>query len=197
MTSPLREALEQVQHLLQQVSVRSELDAQFEGTEDAATIRVLRECGQVQRLLDAAITSAVARARHRDTGLPSEKITTLAGCRDVTELIRRALRVDAGTARGYVRAADAVGKDFLLSSGERTAARYEHLGQALRDGELSVTGLLAAVGPVERAGTRISTSGKRWTPCSRTPRAGWTWPMSTAGQGRHRRRTSSPITHGR
>ncbi|MGO4681422.1 DUF222 domain-containing protein [Microbacterium sp. 2MCAF23] len=157
MTSPLREALEQVQHLLQQASVRSELDAQFEGTEDAETIRVLRECGQVQRLLDPAITSAVARGRHRDTGLPSEKITTLAGCRDVTELIRRALRVDAGTARGYVRAADAVGKDFLLSSGEHTAARYEHLGQALRDGELSVTGLLAAISPVERAGTRIST----------------------------------------
>ena len=155
MTSPMREALEQVQHLLQQTSVRGELDSQFEGMEDAETIRILRECGQVQRLVDAAITTVVARARHRDTGLPSEKITTLAGCRDVTELTRRALRVDAGTARRYVRAADAVGKDFLLSSGEHAAARYEQLGQALRDGELSVTGLLAAIGPVERAGTRI------------------------------------------
>jgi len=155
MTSPLREALKQVQHLLQHADVRGELDAQFEGADDAETIRILRECGQVQRLLDAAVTTVVARARHRDTGLPSEKITTLAGCRDVTELIRRALRVDAGTARGYVRAADAVGKDFLLSSGEHTAARYEQLGQALRDGELSVTGLLAAISPVERAGTRI------------------------------------------
>jgi len=136
--------------------VRGELDTQLEGTEDAETIRILRECGQVQRLLDAAITTAVARARHRDTGLPSEKITTLAGCRDVTELIRRALRVDAATARRYVRAADAVGKDLLLSSGEHATARYEQLGTALADGELSVTGLLAAIGPVERAGTRIS-----------------------------------------
>ena len=48
------------------------------------------------------------------------------------------------------------GRDFLLSSGEHATARYEQLGRALADGELSVTGLLAAIGPVERAGTRIS-----------------------------------------
>jgi len=73
----------------------------------------------------------------------------------VTELLGRALRVDVGTARRYLHAADAVRRDLLLSSGQHAAARFEALGRALRDGDLSVTGLLAAVGPVERSGNRI------------------------------------------
>ncbi|MBS1908047.1 MAG: DUF222 domain-containing protein [Actinobacteria bacterium] len=160
MTSTTREALEQIEQLLQQVCASPEMAGQFDGVCDDETIRILQAFGRVQRLLDGEITTATVHAVQRSTGAASTTITTAAGCSDVTELLRRALRVDTGTARRYVRAADAVGRDFLHSSGEFGAARYEALGQALRDGEISVTGLLAAIGPVERSGNRISAEAR-------------------------------------
>ncbi|MFB7844964.1 DUF222 domain-containing protein [Microbacterium sp. NPDC056052] len=156
MTSTTREALEQVEHLLQQVCASVEMTTQFEGVADSETIRILQSLGRVQRLLDAGITTAAAHAKEREAGVASSTISAAAGCADLTELLRRALRADVGTARRYVRAAEVVGCDFLLSAGEHAPSRFEALGQALRDGEISVTGLLAAIGPVERARGRIT-----------------------------------------
>ena len=156
MASTTREALEQVEHLLRQVCASGEVSTQFEGVTDPETIRILQTFGRVQRLLDAGITTTTAHAKQREAGVASSTISTAAGCADLTELLRRALRADVGTARRYVRAADAVGREFLLSAGEHRAARFEALGQALRDGEISVTGLLAAIGPVEQARARIT-----------------------------------------
>ncbi|WP_251442912.1 HNH endonuclease signature motif containing protein [Microbacterium sp. USTB-Y] len=155
MTSTTREVLEQVEHLLRGMCASDEVVGQFEGIDDAEAIRILQACGRVQRLIDAGITTVAARAAERDLGPASSGISTRAGCANVTELLRRALRVDVGTARRYLHAADAVRRDLLLSSGQHAAARFEALGRALRDGDLSVTGLLAAVGPVERSGNRI------------------------------------------
>ena len=155
MTSTTREALEQVEHLLQRLCASDEVAAQFDGTDDAETIRILQAFGRVQRLTDAGITTATARARQGDLGSASSGISTRAGCADATELLRRALRVDVGTARRYVHAAGAIGRELQLSSGEHAAARFEALGRALLDGEISVTGLLAAIAPVDRSGSRI------------------------------------------
>ncbi|MDR2320609.1 MAG: HNH endonuclease [Microbacterium sp.] len=160
MASTAREALEQVEHLLREVCASRELTGQFEGTSDDEALRILQTLGRTQRLLDGAITTATVHAVHRDAGAASTTISTAAGCADVTELLRRSLRVDAGAARRYVRAADAVGRDLLLSSGEHGAARYGALGQVLRDGEISTTGLLAAIGPIERSGNRISADAR-------------------------------------
>ncbi|PRB04318.1 HNH endonuclease signature motif containing protein [Microbacterium sp. MYb64] len=160
MASTTREALEQVEHLLRQVCASREMAGQFDGVTDGDAIRILQTLGRMQRLLDGAITTATVHAVQRDAGAASTTITTAAGCADVTELLRRALRVDMGAARRYVRAADAVGRDFLHSSGEHGAARYEALGQVLRDGEISTSGLLAAIGPVQRSGNRITADAR-------------------------------------
>ncbi|OZB81941.1 HNH endonuclease signature motif containing protein [Microbacterium sp. 13-71-7] len=160
MASTAHETLEQVEDLLRQACASREMACQLDGISDADAIRILQTLGRMQRLLDGAITTATVHAVQRDAGAASTTITTAAGCADVTEMLRRALRVDTGAARRYVRAADAVGRDFLHSSGEQGAARYEALGQVLRDGELSTTGLLAAIGPVERSGNRISADAR-------------------------------------
>lgn len=155
MASTTRELLEQVEHLLQEVAASEEMGAQFDRVTDGETIETLKAFGRVQRLLDGQITTMTVHARQRDVGAASTTISTAAGCTDVTELLRRALRVDVATARRFVRAAEGVGREFLFSSGAHGPARYERLGQALRDGVLSVTGLLAAIGPVEAARARI------------------------------------------
>lgn len=160
MASTTHEALEQVEHLLRQVCASRDVAGQFDGISDADAIRILQTLGRMQRLLDGAITTATAHAGHRDAGAASTTLTTAAGCADVTELLRRALRVDTAAARRYVRAAEAVGREFLHSSGDHGAARYEALGQVLRDGEISTAGLLAAIGPVERSGDRISADAR-------------------------------------
>ena len=71
MTSTTREALEQVEHLLQQVCASAEVTTQFEGVADPETIRILQSLGRVQRLLDAGITTAAAHAREREAGAAS------------------------------------------------------------------------------------------------------------------------------
>lgn len=155
MTSTTREALEQVERLLQEAAVSAEMRTQFDEVPDGETIRILQSLGKVQRLLDGEIVTATAHAAQRDIGAASTTISTAAGCADVTELLRRTLRVDVGTARRYVKAAEAIGRDFLHSCGDHAPARFEALGQALRDGAISVIGLLAATGPVEHARARI------------------------------------------
>jgi len=112
--------------------------------------------GSVRRRLDAILTALTGQIDDRDRRLSEERVSPAAGCRDVTELLRRALRTDTATARQFVRAAHATHREVILSSGDLSPAAYPAMAVALRDGELSVTGLLAAIGPVERAGTRIS-----------------------------------------
>ena len=156
MTSTAERVLEQLDGLLQDVCASPEMEAGFDGLRSAELVSALRAAGSVRRRLDAMITTLTGQMVDRDARAASERMSAVVGCRDVTELLRRALRTDVGTARQFARAARVTHREMLLSSGEHAAARYEQLGRALRDGVLSVTGLLAAVGPVERAGNRIS-----------------------------------------
>ena len=151
-----REILEQLDGLLAGVCASSEMSLQFDVLPNEELVEVLQVAGRIQRRLDAVITTVAGQVKDRDMGLAAERVSPAAGCRDVTELLRRTLRVDTGTARRYVRAADAVHQDLDLSSGALLPARFDALREALRAGELSVTGLLAAVSPIERPGTRIS-----------------------------------------
>ena len=156
MTSPIVEALQQLDGLLAGVCASAEISLQFDVLRNEEHVDVLQVAGRIQRRLDAVITTVAGQVKDRDMGLAAERVSPAAGCRDVTELLRRTLRVDTGTARRYVRAADAVHQDLDLSSGALLPARFDALREALRAGELSVTGLLAAVSPIERPGTRIS-----------------------------------------
>ncbi len=62
-------------------------------------------------------------------------------------------------------AADGMHQDLSLSTGEHLPARFAAPGQVLQDGELSVTGFLAATGPLARAASRISAAILPPGPC--------------------------------
>ena len=155
MTSTVTPVLEQVSDLLAGVCPSAEGGA-LDAVSPADLVGLLLAVGRAQRLVDAVVTSVAGEVLVRDRRLSAERVSSAAGCRDATELLRRTLRVDAGTARRYVTAADGMHQDLSLSTGEHLPARFEALGQVLRDGDLSVTGFLAATGPLARASSRIS-----------------------------------------
>lgn len=155
MTSTATRMLEQVGELLEQLCVSAEVSSGFDGTGGADLVAAAQAAGAVRRRLDAVITALTGQLIDRDMRAASERASVQAGCRDATELLRRALRTDVGTARMFVRAARATHRERQLSSGEFAAARFPGLASALRDAVVSVPGLLAAIGPVERAGNRV------------------------------------------
>ncbi len=155
MTSTTREALEQLESLLAGVCASDEMGAGFDALPAAELVQVLLTAGQVQRRLDAVLTTVTGQVTDRDRRLSAEQVSPRAGCRDATDLLRRTLRVDTSTARRFVTAGEAVHRGRSLSTGEVLPARFDALGQALRDGVVSVTGLLAATRPLAAAGNRI------------------------------------------
>ncbi|SDM20620.1 HNH endonuclease signature motif containing protein [Microbacterium azadirachtae] len=155
MTSTATRMLEQVDELLEHLLASAEVCSGFDGTRGADLVAAAQAAGAVRRRLDAVITALTGQLIDRDMRAVSERVSVQAGCRDATELLRRALRTDVGTARMFVRAARATHRERQLSSGGFAAARYPELASALRDGVVSVPGLLAAIGPVERAGNRV------------------------------------------
>ncbi|GAT73109.1 HNH endonuclease [Microbacterium sp. HM58-2] len=124
------------------------------GLSDADRAALLVGLGEVSRLTDAATVEAVATA--------DVEFGHRFGCRGMNELLRRATLVDAPTAGRIVRAADAVAREVSLVSGERIPARWPAMREALLDGAVGVAGLLAAVGPLERARDRIALEERLW-----------------------------------
>jgi hypothetical protein len=124
------------------------------GVGDAERAEVLRAVGEVARLVDAVTVEAVATA--------DVEFGHRFGCRGVNELLQRVLLVDAKEASMLVRAADRVRRDVNLLSGERLPARWPALRDALLDGDLSVSGLVAATWPLERSKYRIGEDERLW-----------------------------------
>jgi hypothetical protein len=124
------------------------------GLSDAERAEALRGAGEVSRLVDAVVVETVATADvdfgHRF------------GCRGMNELLQRALLTDAPSASKMIRAADLVQRDMNIVSGERLPARWPALRSALLDGAVGIAGLLAAIGPIEYARTRIGTDERLW-----------------------------------
>lgn len=77
------------------------------------------------------------------------------GTLSANELLQRVLRGDAATAARTLKAARLVRRELDLSSGEWLPARWPALRDALVEGAIGVTGLLAATGPIEQGGARV------------------------------------------
>ncbi|WP_336645616.1 HNH endonuclease signature motif containing protein [Microbacterium sp. USHLN186] len=160
MTSTAATVLDQLEQLLQSSAMSDEPDDQFDAASAAELIEVLVRAGAVQRRLDAVITTATGRVLDRDLQPREARVSERAGCRDATELLRRALRTDTAAARRYVAGAQATHREMELSSGTALPARYEQLGRALREGDLSIAGLLACTAPLDRVATRLSVADR-------------------------------------
>jgi hypothetical protein len=121
---------------------------------DVERLSVLSAAGDVLRRVESVIVETVATSDPVD-------VANSAGCRGANELLQRTLRVDSRTAAHVVKAGRLTHRDTDLTSGEPLPARWPGLRQALLGGAIGVTGLLAATGPIEAAGDRISTAD-RW-----------------------------------
>jgi len=131
-----------------------------EAVSDDELVTVLQVLGRVQRRVGGAITRATERVVERDQGERVERLSSRVGCRDAGELLRRALRVDGHTARRYVTAAGAVHRERDLTSGRLLLGAFPELSAALADGEVSLSGFLECVVPLQKA-VRIGTAD-RW-----------------------------------
>ena len=127
------------------------------GLGDDAKMELLRAAGQVQRRVDAVVVETVASVDERPAGSGEPAFCGRFGCRTVNELLQRVLRTDAAGAGRVVKAAKAVRREVELSSGGWLPARWPALREAVVDGTIGVAGLLAAIGPIEQAGSRIGT----------------------------------------
>ncbi|MEV8249698.1 DUF222 domain-containing protein [Microbacterium sp. NPDC076768] len=134
------------------VVLRSDVVA---GLSVTAKMELLRAAGEVQRRVEAVIVETVASVDVRPAGSGEAGFCGLFGCRSVGELLQRVLRVDAAGAGRVVKAAKAVRREICISSGEWLPARWPALRAAMVDGVVGVTGVLAAIGPVEQAGARV------------------------------------------
>jgi len=126
----------------------------FSGLTDAERLAVLARAGDALRRVEAVVVETVASA-------DAVELPHGAGCRNLNELLQRAVRVDSRSAAQLVKAGKAVRRECELTSGEWLPARWPALRQAMLDGAVGVTGLLAATGPIEAAGDRISVAD-RW-----------------------------------
>lgn len=123
-------------------------DDSLAGLTDAARVVVLQAAGKVLRRVGAVVVEAVATTDPVD-------LAHGAGCRSADELLQRTLLVDAAAAGRTVKAAGFTRRESSLVSGERLPARWPELRGALLDGAVGVTGLLAAIGPIEQISDRI------------------------------------------
>ncbi|MCZ4302378.1 HNH endonuclease signature motif containing protein [Microbacterium oxydans] len=140
---PLLESLDQLVTDLDRVLSSGGLAGQT----DAGRMEVLRTAGEALRRVEAVIVEAVAST--------DQRFSDDFGCRSLNELLQRVLRLDAPGASRVVKSASAVRREVSLSSGERLPARYPALREALLDGAIGVTGVLAATTPIDQAGDRI------------------------------------------
>lgn len=155
MNSPV-DALRQIVADLD-VVLRSEAVA---GLSDASKMELLRVAGEAQRRVEAVVVEVVASVESRPAGSGDLAFCGLFGCRTVGELLQRVLRVDATGATRVVKAARAVRRDIELTSGGWLPARWPALRASLLDGTVGVDGVLAAIGPIERAGARVGTADR-------------------------------------
>ncbi|MFB8189852.1 DUF222 domain-containing protein [Microbacterium sp. NPDC055988] len=127
------------------------------GLGDDVKMGLLRVAGQVQRRVEAVVVEAVASVDERPAGSGEPAFCGRFGCRTVNELLQRVLRTDGPGAARVVKAAKAVRREVELSSGAWLPPRWPALREAVVDGTIGVAGLLAAIGPIEQAGSRIGT----------------------------------------
>ena len=89
MTSTTAAVLEQLDQLLAGVCASGEMGEQCEALSPGELIEVLRAAGRVQRRLEAVITTVTGTVDERDGLVRDSRVSSRAGCRDATELLRR------------------------------------------------------------------------------------------------------------
>jgi hypothetical protein len=116
---------------------------------DDELLEAIARAGDVARAVDAFLVEAVGEIAERSrSAVREERLTTRAGCRNVTELVQRLTRCAPGTATRLERAAQATAPVWDPVTGDRRPARLPAMREVLLDGEMGVDGVLAVAGPL-------------------------------------------------
>ncbi|MGM7670678.1 DUF222 domain-containing protein [Microbacterium sp. A93] len=122
---------------------------------DADVAALLAATGRVQRRLEALQIEAAVQVQERSAPMRDDRITLTYGCATAVDLIRMLTLVDSRQAHRLVRAAGFLKRTRSITEGVFLPARYPALREAVTDGYLGLSGLLAAITPLEQARARI------------------------------------------
>ncbi|WP_404442663.1 HNH endonuclease [Microbacterium marinum] len=144
------------------VVARSDAERWLERATETELAQQLAAVGDLQRLVEALLLDAVGEVMRRsEQPVRDERMTSHLGCRDVTELVEKLTRVDARSAARLQRAATAVRQTVSEITGERCAAPYPEVRDAMIDGVLGVDGVLSITEPLRTTAPRVSESARR------------------------------------
>lgn len=122
---------------------------------DTDVVEMLRVGGRLSRLADALIVAATEQVTARSRGPRLERLTSRTGAANVNEVVRTAARCDGRIAKAFERCAGLVSRERSITSGALLPARLPELTAALREGELGVSGMVAAGLPLAAVAGRV------------------------------------------
>jgi hypothetical protein len=116
---------------------------------DDDLLEAIARAGDVARAVEAFLVEAVGEIAERSrSAVREERLTTRAGCRNVTELVQRLTRCGPGTATRLERAAQATAPAWDPVTGAGMPARLPGMREALLDADTGLDGVLAVAGPL-------------------------------------------------
>jgi hypothetical protein len=125
--------------------------------QDDGLLEALTLAGQLERRAESVLIELAGEAAAR-SGSPDRdaRLTSRAGCHDVSELLQRATRVAPQTAAKWQRVARVVRGQISPSSGEMLPPFLPALRAAMTAGDVGVDGVLAVSTPLSALDRRVA-----------------------------------------
>lgn len=125
--------------------------------EDDALLEALALTGRIERRTESVLVELAGEVAARSASPDRDaRLTSRAGCHDVSELLQRTTRVAPQTATKWQRAARAVRGRIAPSSGEVLPPFLPALRYAMADGDVGVDGILAVSAPLSELDRRVA-----------------------------------------
>ncbi|MGO2745648.1 DUF222 domain-containing protein [Microbacterium sp.] len=122
---------------------------------DAEIAALLEVTGRIQKRVEGLQVEASVQVLERSTPMRDDKITEKYGWGRPVDLVRALMRTETRDANRVVKTARLLSRTRGMSSGEFLPARYPQLRAAMVNGVIGVSGLLAAMEPLEQSRKRI------------------------------------------
>ncbi|MFB8145575.1 DUF222 domain-containing protein [Microbacterium sp. NPDC056003] len=120
--------------------------------QDDDLLAALATLSGLRRQTDALLAELVAQVDERADAAPhAERITTVHGCRSVTELVQRVTLVSRRTAGELLRAGRGIAQETAHMTGAVLEATYPAMRTAAADGVVGIDALLAVIDTLDRA----------------------------------------------
>lgn len=123
---------------------------------DDSIAELLASTGRMQRRLEALQIEATVQVRERSEGVRATRMTDRFGCPKPADLVRLLTGQDARSTHRLVKAAGHLRREQSMTEGAFLPCRYPALREAVVQGAIGLTGLMAAIDPLEFSAKRIT-----------------------------------------